>query len=215
MSLVTYSDVNSEWGGIILPPITEAEARVFAPKLIKKFGGKDYGHHRPWFMKKLNRSWASTTPQDTNWHKPGGRNGLPRMVHDISHWLYERMHPRFLGHSTRHAALERDMVSYVLKKGWHLPKPPKPEKPTPTKVEVRAKRLAETEASIKRWESKAKRAATALRKLRRRKAGLERAALNAGRVQGLTKSVHMPLNEGGGSPSMSGGTQPSRSDAMQ
>jgi hypothetical protein len=159
---------------VTLPPITEAEARVFCPKLIAKFGGRDFKNRRPWFLKKLNRSWASTEPQDTSEHRAGGRNGLPRMIHDTSHWLYEAMHPRFLTHSTRHAALEQDMISYVLKKGWHLPKPPKPAKPKPTKAEARRLKFDATAASIRRWETKAKRAATALRKLKARQRGLER-----------------------------------------
>jgi hypothetical protein len=188
-SLTSYSDVNDAWGNVKLPPVTAAEAKPIFDKLLKKFGGK---HLRgPWWSHRVNRAWAAPKGTDTQYARG---NGLPRMVHDASHWVFERRHGKrwFKAHSARHAALELEMIQHVLAKGWHLPKPVKAAPPKPSPVEARSAKLDATRASIKRWETKAKRAATALRKLRARERGLAR-ALNAGHVQTAGKVIHMPL----------------------
>lgn len=87
------------------------------------------------------------------------------MVHDTSHYVFERLHPTFKTHSAAHAALEKAMIDYVIEKGLHVEIAPAP-KPI---VDLRAVKLAVVDASIKRWTTKAKRAATALRKLQARR----------------------------------------------
>jgi hypothetical protein len=183
---VSYDDVGAAWGGAILPPITKAEVVPLAAKLFAKFAKHPdidpiYLRMPSWF-RRGRRCWANTKPQDTKRYANGGHNGLGRMVHDCSHYLFEVMHPGKLTHSHVHAALEKAMVDYVVRKGWHLPKAKPEPKPKPDKAEVRALKLLSVTARIERWEAKARRAENALRKLRRSKAGLER-ALISGPVQ--------------------------------
>ena len=152
---VTYDDVNGAWGGIKLPPITAAASNPIFGRLVRKFGGRKM-RLPPWSRRTM-RSWAA--PKGSNTAYPR-KNGLPRMVHDASHWVFGLLHPTFKTHSAAHAALERQMIEAVLAKGWHLPK----EKPAPVVIDE----MANIEARIKKWRSKAKRAATAIRKLERK-----------------------------------------------
>jgi len=161
--LTTYDDVNNAWGGQPLPPITAERSRQVFGKLVRRFGGRKM--RMPSWSRRLNRSWAA--PKGTSTDRPR-LNGMPRMVHDASHWVYGRLHPTFKTHSAAHAALEKQMIECVLAEGWYLPK----VAPTPTADEKIAAELAKAEASIKRWTTKAKRADTALRKLRRREKNL-------------------------------------------
>jgi hypothetical protein len=80
-----------------------------------------------------------------------------------------------------HSHYETEVAKYVVEKGWLegklRPRPPKNREPKakPTSAD----KLAAVEASIKRWQTKAKRAATALKKLERRRRGLMRATAAA------------------------------------
>jgi hypothetical protein len=184
---VTYDDVNGAWGAAILPAITKAEVVPLAAKLFAKFAKHPdidpiYLRMPSWF-RRGRRCWANTKPQDTKRYANGGHNGLGRMIHDCSHYLFEVMHPQKLTHSHVHAALELKMIQYAMRKGWHVPKPKPEPKPKPSKTEARALKLQRTEASIARFEAKLRRAENALRKLRRRKAALERA-------QEVAQAVH-------------------------
>lgn len=171
----TYDDVNSAWGGVTVPPITQKESVPLFAKLIKKFGRhEDRGTMVvPYWARKGRRVWASPKPQDTTRASNGGLPGLGRMIHDASHVVFEWRHPTFLTHSHRHAELEREMIQFVVTKGWHLPKPkkPKPAKVVPTAAD----KLARILAAEKRWTTKLKRADTALKKLARQRRYYERA----------------------------------------
>jgi hypothetical protein len=105
--------------------------------------------------------WISTKPT-TGHHK-----GWGRLIHDVSHIVFARRHPSFRPHDGGHAALEREVAEYVVAKGWLEPKPAKPE---PDQRSIRYARVCER---LKKWESKAKRAETAIKKLRRAKARYE------------------------------------------
>lgn len=176
--MTTYEDVNNAWGGILLPPVTTKQCAPYFAKLVEKFGRSPDRIGRPslpGWARRGRRVWASPKPQDTSKHRNGGRNGFPRMVHDASHHVFEWLHPTLLTHSHRHADLECEMIAYVLRKGWHLPPAPKPAPAKLTPTQERYVRLDRARASIKRWQSKQKRAETALRKLNARVRGLERA----------------------------------------
>src|SRR5215831_1746228 len=131
---VTYDDVNGAWGGIKLPPITQAEAIPLFGKLIKKFGRHpDKLPTRTYWARKGRRVWASPKERDTSVYANGGHNGLGRMIHDASHIVFEDHHPGLKTHSHVHATLELEMIRYAMRKGWHLPKAkPEPE-PKPGK----------------------------------------------------------------------------------
>jgi hypothetical protein len=163
---VTYRDVNDEWRTPLAPITGKASGKLFT-KLVVKFGGRKMS--LPRFARRFNRSWADPKGR----HAGGPGPGLPRMVHDASHWVHEKLHPHAKTHCSPHAELERAMIQHVIAKGWHLPK----AKPAKAKPSVDDK-LALVDAATKRWTTKAKRAATALRKLQAKRRRLEREVSN-------------------------------------
>lgn len=157
--LTTYDDVNNAWGRAKLPPISATAATSIFKKLVRKYGGRRM--RLPSYAHRVNRSWAAPAGSDTS--SPRAK-GLPRMVHDASHWVFYKLHPTFKSHSAAHADLEKQMIECVLASGWHVPKPVS----MPAADDVVSAELANVEARIKRWQTKAKRAATALRNLDRK-----------------------------------------------
>lgn len=153
--MTTYEDVNNEWRRAVpLPPITTAEAFRVASHLRLRFARK---HGMPWWARK-RRAWANTK-QVTGILR---NNGLQRMVHDMAHWAHDVQHKgKLKDHSHVHATLELEMIRFVIDKGLHLPVAPKIRPAVPE--------LERVEAAIKRWTTKARRAATALKKLERRR----------------------------------------------
>ena len=176
LPLATYTDVNNAWGGATLPPITRHESHALFEKLIAKFGtdSERIGRCRvPAWCRRPRKVWASPKPRNTLLHVNGGHNGLPRMIHDASHIVFEWKHPGKKTHSVPHAELEWEMIAYAMSKGWHLPKV---EKAKPTLAEKHAAELLRLAANEKRWLSKAKRAKTALAKIAKRRKYIERRA---------------------------------------
>jgi hypothetical protein len=158
---VTYREVNDEWR-TPLPPITAKDSAKVFRKLVLKFGGRKM--KLPGYARRLNRSWANPRPSPHG----GPGYGLPRAVHDASHWVHEKLHPLAKTHCHIHAELEKAMIQHVVAQDLHRPRP-KPAKPAPDK-------LALVDAALKRWTTKARRADTALRKLKAKRRRLERAA---------------------------------------
>jgi hypothetical protein len=149
--MTPYDAVNKAWPDT-LPAITREEARRAAKRLFRHFAKRD--------TRWLRRCWVSAKPTTSHlrgWH---------RLVHDISHRIHSLHLPHFLDHGGAHADLERKMVEYVLSKGWLAgtlkPKVTPPRKPGP------ADKLAAHREALKRWETKRKRAETAIKKLRLR-----------------------------------------------
>jgi hypothetical protein len=71
------------------------------------------------------------------------------------------------------------MIQYVVGSGWlegKLKRAERPAKPAPTVEERAAAKLQNLAVRIKRWESKQRRAETALTKLNRQRRRLERLA---------------------------------------
>lgn len=164
-SMATYNDVNNAWAPALpLPAITAKESAKFYLKLRRRFGAPYKGRRsitprRVWAAPK-----GTTTALGTGW---------PRMVHDASHRVFGMLHPTFKTHSAAHADLELQMIGHVMAEGWLAPV----VKAAPTVDERITADLANVDARIKRWETKARRAATALRKLRaKQKRLLARAA---------------------------------------
>jgi hypothetical protein len=159
------------------PPITRAEAQRAVIKLYKHFGkaelrSANFGGPIQYKRTVARRCWASTKPA------PGSdpNKGWPRLIHDVSHMIFRRRHPRFRPHDGGHATLEREIAQYVVAQGWLDSKPLRPKAAAKlSKGEARALRLARIEAAIQRWQAKQRRAENALRKLKRQ----QRAALRA------------------------------------
>jgi hypothetical protein len=156
----------------VLPPISMKDALGVYKRLVKTFGktkdipvgvleqrgGRPIGTNR----QKARRCWASTKPTKSHY------KGWGRLIHDASHYVFKKRHPRARPHDGGHATLEREMVEWVMKKGL-IEKTLKKGVKKPKTVD--SKMLA-IDASIERWERKAKRAENALKKLHRRKKAL-------------------------------------------
>lgn len=155
-----------------LPPLTRVAAGDYARRLLRRFGRVEdgaVGHmlHPVTWPRTLGRTcWASVKPTQRSDHF----KGWGRLIHDISHLVFRARHPSFRPHDGGHARLEREVAAYVAGAGWLTPKAPVVRHATAED------KLAILDASVKRWTTKARRAATALAKLRRRKASLLRRA---------------------------------------
>ena len=143
-------------------------------ELKRHFGRAEFASPNAGFRiwsRKARRCWISTKPTRGHW------KGWGRLIHDVSHTVFRYRHPSFRPHDGGHAKLELEMAQYVVAQGW-LGGTLKPvEKPKPTVAEKRASRLAQVEVRIERWESKLRRAETALRKLRRQRSAALRVQL--------------------------------------
>jgi hypothetical protein len=181
-----YTATNALWIPVAdqIGVFTMADGLKLARHLWGKFGGRTVRYpYRDANMMRGRRVWASSP---TN-HRSLAR-GARRVVHDVSHALHHaRSNGRLLDHCLPHAELERDMVRYVIEAGLYR----KVVEPKPTTDQRRARELGRTIAGIRRWETKAKRANTALKKLRLKARRLN--ALVAGSVQDCQKLSTGPL----------------------
>lgn len=152
----TYDDVNAAWTDCA--PLSRIDAQRYARKLVLKFGGRKWLGVSRWRKQVWGSSKATRNERNAGWR---------RMVHDVGHRLFERMHPTLKAHSGRHAGFELAMIQYVVAQGWNTLKT----------VDRRGELLAEirrVDALTKRWETKAARARTALSKYRRARTNLVR-----------------------------------------
>ena len=119
------------------------------------------------------------------WVNPNRRKNGPidqgwkDIVHLLSHYVHGRLHPNHKPHDARgtHAFIEREMIQHVVNSGWlegKLKRPARAPKPPPTAEERTTAKLANLAERMKRWESKRRRAETALTKLGRQRRRLER-----------------------------------------
>lgn len=160
-----YEPIQLLWSAGTAAPMTQKRAAVVARAMLKAFGSlKDFPGAQARGFKRVpprrdwpRRCWASTGPGTIH-------NGLPRLVHDVSHWIYAFRHPNARPHEDGHNALERGMAAWAVAKGYHHPSGPKP-KAKPTVDD----KLARIDAALKRWDSKYRRAGNAMRVLRARR----------------------------------------------
>jgi hypothetical protein len=170
-----YERVNERWPAEV-PPLTPEEAVKAAKSLYlcaigKRFTGTvsvTSGNRYTW----IRGSEMVVNPDKKE--TIGG--GWAALVHDLSHYAHRKFNPTIKPHSKEHARLELKMVNHVIKSGWldGKLKPKKKVKVEPTKGEERLVKYQRVLDSIKRWEAKAKRAETYLKKLNRTKRALER-----------------------------------------
>lgn len=144
-----YEKVNAAWPQQI-PVCTRTEAERAANKLMKKWCGFGVGYiPKVWVSSERTRSYKG-------WH---------RLVHDVSHRANRILYPNPTGHkhhNGQHAEIELEMIQHVIAQGWLEGKlrPKARIKPTIDRTARLRERLA-------RWESKRKRAETAIKKLTR------------------------------------------------
>lgn len=159
-----YDPVDALWRSVKVPPITRSEAEHAEALLIQAFDRKeDRSPTRPYILRnrsKARRCWLSS--------KPGYdiQKGWARLVHDMGHRIFRHHRPRARPHDVGHESIELAMAQYVVTCGW-LDGKLRPYEPSIE--DRRMAKLANIEARITRWTTKAKRAATALRKLNRQR----------------------------------------------
>jgi hypothetical protein len=156
-----------------LPKLDGDEAIRAVKKLIRSEGFKPSGYH--YCVTTGNRhTWTRrTSVGDKTWFVNSSR-GWQSLVHHVSHWIFSRKNGNLSPHHWKHANIEARLIRLVLDRGWlsgSLKTTPKVERPP---VPVNVVRVAMIRERIARWESKAKRAETALRKLKRSLAAIER-----------------------------------------
>lgn len=176
-----YESINAAWRASGLPPVTREEVTRALAILCRKFGGTQHGGPsmvRPFRRKRVRVCWISLK---------GGTldKGWPRLAHDLSHDLFEARHPRLKQHHPAHAAVEREVSEYIIASGW-LTGSLKRKAATPSRAERVADKRASVEARLARWETKARRAATAIKKLRRALKSYERRAAFSAPTAGAT-----------------------------
>jgi hypothetical protein len=170
-----YEKVNAAWPAPV-PPLTAHEA-IRAGKRLYRYAR---GH-----------TWTGptriTSGRRYTWIQGGTmvlnpEHGWKGLVHLLSHKFHSVLYPDDKPHSRSHARLELRMVKEVVKRGW-LDGRLKPQNDAEKLARAEALvayrnstqgRLDKIDAAHKRWQSKLKRATTALKKLNRRRAALVR-----------------------------------------
>ncbi len=108
---------------------------------------------------------------------PNGRwsHGWKGVVHGLSHSCHRRLNPGHKPHDGRgtHAWIEKQMIEHVVNSGW-LEGKLKRSKQTKPKPDIKLVRYQRTLAKFKIWQTKEKRAKTAIKKLSRQLAYYER-----------------------------------------
>jgi len=164
MSQEAYNPVSAVWAAVRpVPPITRQEAERAARRIFKHFGHRKHGGpsaRTARFSGRARRCWIATKPD------AGLSRGWERLAHDTSHRIFRARHPSFRPHDGGHATLEREVAAWIVTQGFlsgSLRTVRAKQKPTPID------HIASIDDKIARWERKAKRAATALKKLERRR----------------------------------------------
>jgi hypothetical protein len=162
-----YAEVNAAWPAV-LPPLTAPEAVRAAKRLYRAFLGQTY----------QGDVTVTSGARYTRWlHgrmvvNPG--DGWKVFIHHLSHAFYWLANPGERPHSKDHARVERQMITEVLKRGWLDGKLREAPRPALTAVEMHERKLAALDIRLQRWETKAKRAATAIKKLHAQRKKLSR-----------------------------------------
>ena len=101
--------------------------------------------------------------------------GWRHFIHDLSHWIHRRQFPGQNPHrGSSHAAVEKDLIEEVLRRGWLNEEPKVKALPPKPKIDLRKKRYERVLRRIKEWTTRSKRAETTLKTLAKRKAYYER-----------------------------------------
>jgi hypothetical protein len=158
-----YERVNAAWPPGPLPALTAAEAASAARRLYR-FGYSLFDRKRAYrgpvrITSGRNYSYVRSGVLRVNPEK-----GWHDLVHDLSHYVHSRC-TNEAAHRGGHAFVERVMIEHVVKSGWLTGTLKRPEKPKLVR-NVKADNYANAISRLKRWETKAKRAQTAIRKLR-------------------------------------------------
>jgi hypothetical protein len=164
-----YAIVNKLWSDAAVKwnhdRLTEKQARRMKQTLWRVAG-----HPKPKGKTKVRPVWL--------------REGVKRLVHDVSHdvWDWKKGPSDRRDHCVEQASWERVFTQEAIKRGWHLPKKPRAVRPAKPAPDPHVVKLAGIERRLKAWRTRAKRAATAIKKL-------ERAVKRAERLAPVTAPV--------------------------
>jgi hypothetical protein len=160
---MAYDPVNRQWPEVL--PVPTGQEAISAVRRLYRFAMKKPFRGKFKLTSGNRYTWVKNHVYYVN---PQGHHfgGWKDLVHDVSHRCHSILRPKDRAHDPRHEYLERDMVAYVLAQGWLDGKLRREPKPAPDPKVVK---LASIEERIKRWRTKQKRAATALKKLERQR----------------------------------------------
>jgi len=170
-----YQSVNGAWPDGDLPVPTSQEAISAAKRLYRLVMKRPFkGKIKPTSGRRYTYIRRGVMFVNANGHHFGGWRDI---VHDLSHYCHRRLYPRHKPHGGKgtHAWIEREMIEHAVNSGWLDGKLKRPDK-APRERNVIAERQARILARITAWESKRKRAETALKKLRRQAKYYDRVA---------------------------------------
>lgn len=155
-----YQEVNAAWPTVV-PKLTGPEAVTAMKRIYRKFVGKPLrGKIEITSGNRRSRVGRYVVNPDKGWHD---------LVHHLSHYVHYRRYPNKQQHNPLHETVEREMVAYVVASGWldgKLKRAQRPKVPKPSVPELRHQRVV---ARLAAWKTRAKRAATAIKKLTRQK----------------------------------------------
>jgi len=174
-----YGQVNRMWPDE-LPILEKIEAERAYKRLINKFGSKKIRYYDKWINRKLKvyrirkrgtKTWKTEVRKcwlslngDTNSLSKGWR----RLVHDVSHYVYDFRFPNSRDHNIAQAKIEQEMAQFVIDSGWLEGKLKPIIKQPLTKDEKKSKKLLNYEKLLKKWESKMSLANTKVKIYKRR-----------------------------------------------
>ena len=157
--------INSKWPEGMKPP-SPKEAITGAKRLYR------FAMGRPWKgevkLTSGNRhTWIRGRVMSVNPHRQRSSfSGWDEIVHGLSHYCHYLLNPQERPHGNGQLRIEANMCRYVLDHGFLEGKLKRKSKPKPTKLEQHQVELEKVDAIIKKWESKERRAHTALKKWR-------------------------------------------------
>jgi len=163
----TYGQVNRMWPDN-LPYLESDEALRAYKRLVNKFGKKETMHPTlGWRKRKLHpgrkkprKCWVCLSGDSSSL-----RRGWRRLVHDVSHRIYDWRFPKSnRHHDIAQARIEQEMSQFVIDSGWLDGKLKSKSKAKPTKDEKQNVKIISLEKLIKSWETKEKRAKTYINK---------------------------------------------------
>lgn len=158
MKIDYYAKVDAAWPEVV-PPLTAQEALSAGKRLYRKFTGRAF------------QGTVKATSGNRRAVRIGYREmiinprwGWKALVHSMSHRVFYRLEPGRRPHDPRHSGLEHSMVQYVIASGWLEGKLKRPTTPKPP-VSHQVVRYERVKARLAVWQSKAKRAQKAIKKL--------------------------------------------------
>lgn len=170
-----YDKVNKAWPeNTPIPTPKEAIAGCrrlvrFAYRLAIAEGARSLSPATKLLRFKVVTGNRHTYPRSGVWCvNPNGRHfgGWRDIVHGVSHWAGQRFWPGEKPHSLRHVWIESMLAQYAIESFLNGQLGGDHEELTP-RLDIKELRAARIAAKIKKWNTKLKRAETALRKLNR------------------------------------------------